>query len=155
MSSDERSVGAQDPLGSWYWQAKADSASKGADDALDAVAHQSDLRRLDIEYTEKRKGLLARHQAGREREQMRRAQELEAQQRRDMEGAQTLANIRTAVSVLSQTRATCPSWALLWLLRAPPPVLANGIAAKFQEEAGVGAMTCNGLRTSCLCFCRL
>ena len=90
--SDQRCVGAQDPLGSWYWQAKADSASKGADDALDAVAHQSELRRLDIEYTEKRKGLLARHQAGWEREQMRRAQELEAHQRRDMEGAQTLAH---------------------------------------------------------------
>ena len=79
------SVG-DDPLAGWYWHAREESASRGADDALLAVQQQSQLRQLDADYESQRKKLLAAFQEdGKARTQLRRDFAVEAEQRREIE----------------------------------------------------------------------
>lgn len=89
LQEPQRAVSASaedDPLAGWYWHAREESASRGADDALLAVQQQSQLRQLDADYANQRKKLLhAFQEDGTAREQLRRDFAVEAEQRREIE----------------------------------------------------------------------
>ena len=141
-------AGNTDPLAGWYWQKRSESASRGADDALHAMAHHSMVRQLDAEYEMRRRELMQQHeQDGRTREQLRRSLAVEAQERREIEQELALSQAEARAIEMQVQNDARVDGALKTLMESVALCQRELAMVEMLESAGLPAGT-PSLRTS-------